>query len=77
MTQVHAINMNGRIVVVKKDFEDETRDVFVKRSWWIAKQVCNQPKKELQQIENESCIWSCITNYGAVYDEQVMQSVRE
>lgn len=67
MTQVHAINKNGKIVVVKKDFEDESKEQFLKRSWWIAKRICNTEKKDLQNIENNSYLWSCMNEYGVKY----------
>lgn len=76
MTQVHAINKNGKIVVIRKDFEDESKEHFVKRCWWIAKQVCNNPKKDLQQIEDTSNIWSCVENHGVSYNDEVMKSVQ-
>jgi hypothetical protein len=67
MTQVHAINKKGKIIVIKKDFEDENREQFLKRSWWIAKHICNNEKKDLQTIENESYMWSCMNEYGVKY----------
>lgn len=75
MTQVHAINKNGKIIVVNKDFDEESREHFMQRSWWIAKQVCKHPKKDLQEIENDSCIWSCVVNHGVTYDENVMKRI--
>lgn len=75
MTQLHAINKNGKLFVIKKEYEDENRDQFLKRSWWIAKQVCKHPKKDLEQIENESLIWSNVSIYNVAYDDIVMQTV--
>lgn len=76
MAQVHAISRNGRLVVVKKDFEDESREHFLKRCWWIAKRVCNEPKKDLQEVEIVSHIWSCVENHGVSYDEDVMKAIQ-
>ncbi len=75
MTQVNAIIANGKIVVVRKDFEDESRDVFLKRSWWIARSICKDPKKEIQDIENESHIWSSVVNHKVSYEHDIMESV--
>jgi hypothetical protein len=75
MTQVNAIIANGKIVVVKKDFEDENRDVFLKRSWWIARSICKDPKKETQHVENESYVWSSITHHKVSYEQDVMVRV--
>lgn len=75
MTQVNAIIANGKIVVVRKDFEDENRDVFLKRSWWIARNICKYPKKEIQHVENDSYVWSSITQHKVSYEQDVMKRV--
>ena len=79
MTQLHAINKNGKMIIVSKDSNDESKEHFVSRCWWIAKQVCNNHKKEtksLQQIENESHIWSCIVHHGVSYNDDIMNNIQ-
>ncbi len=73
--QQHAINFQGKLVVVKKDCSDEPRHEFIKRSWWIARNL--NKYDSIEMVENLSHIWVSHTIHKASYEQEILNKIKK
>ena len=68
--QLHAINFKGKLIVVKKESADEPRHEFIKRTWWIARNL--EKYKTYEEVESLSHIWLAHTMHNAIYEPHIL-----
>lgn len=56
---------------VFENTRDEPHDVFVRRTWFIVKNMA-QYKHDPKYLENLSYIWSNVQELGVKYDQSIM-----
>lgn len=56
--------------------EHEPFDVFIKRAWFIVKQL-PQTNEDFENITNYSILWSNIFFKGCIYNDNLMNKIKK
>lgn len=73
-SQLHAINFKGKLIVIKKESTDEPRHEFIKRAWWISRNL--DVYASIKEAEDMSYIWLAHKFYGVSFDESVLSKIK-